>query len=257
MYVLCSNSSAIYIRIATITKSSHQEVIVSVDEVAKLIEAVTKLAGALVWPGLVLFVLIRFGPALKEFFEGLGEFSFKGAGFEASAKRKQAEAVAALAAAAAARPEPGATPESTARDAREAAELVAEAVTPRILRKARRATVLWVDDRPDNNLYERQSLEAIGVSFVLAKSTEEALDKMRSQRFDAIISDMGRPPDPRAGYTLLDKLRSSGNNTPFIIYAGSNAPEHKAEARKHGALGSTNRASELFEYVLSALRLVV
>lgn len=229
----------------------------TIDDLVKLLDAGTKLVGALAWPVLVGFVLVRFGPALKDFFEGLGEFSFKGAGFEASAKRKQAEAVAALAAAAAARPEPGATPETTARDARDAAELVAEAITPRILRKAGRARVLWVDDKPDNNVYERQSLEAIGVSFVLALSTEEALQKVKGQRFDAIISDMGRPPDPRAGYTLLDTLRASGNTTPFVIYAGSNAPEHKAEARKHGALGCTNRASELFQYVVSALRLVV
>ena len=229
----------------------------TVDDFVKLIDAATKLVAALAWPALVGFVLVRFGPALKDFFEGLGEFSFKGAGFEASAKRKQAEAVAALAAAVAAKPEPGATPESTAQDARDVAELVSEAVTPRVLRKAGKATVLWVDDRPDNNVHERQSLEAIGVSFVLALSTEEALQKVKSQRFDAIISDMGRPPDPRAGYTLLDALRKSGNATPFVIYAGSNAPEHKAEARKHGALGCTNRASELFQYVVSALRLVV
>jgi CheY-like chemotaxis protein len=228
----------------------------NVDDMVKLIDAATKLVGALAWPVLVGFVLIRFGPALKDFFEGLNEFSFKGAGFEASVKRKQAEAVAALAAAAAARPEPGATPESTARDARDAAEMVAEAVTPRVLRKAGKATVLWVDDRPDNNVYERQSLEAIGVSFVLVLSTEEALQKIKRQRFDAIISDMGRPPDPRAGYTLLEALRASGNTTPYVIYASSNAPEHKAEARKRGALGCTNRASELFQYVISALRLV-
>ena len=229
----------------------------TIDDLVKVLDAVTKLAAALAWPVLVGFVLIRFGPALKDFFEGLGEFSFKGGGFEASAKRKQAEAVAALAAAAASRPEPGATPASTAQDARDVAELVAEAITPRVLRKAGKATILWVDDRPDNNVYERQSLEAIGVSFVLALSTDDALQKLKGQRFDAIISDMGRPPDPRAGYTLLDTLRASGNATPYIIYAGSNAPEYKAEARKHGALGCTNRAAELFQYVVSALRLVV
>lgn len=229
----------------------------SVDEIAKLIDAVTRLVGALAWPVVVSFVLIRFGPALRNFFESLGEFSLKGAGFEASAKRKQAEAAAALAAATAARPEPGATPESTAREAQDAADLVAETVTPRILRKAKRSTVLWVDDRPENNVHERMSLQALGASFVLARSTDEALDVLKRQHVDVIISDMGRPPDSRAGYTLLSKLRASGNTTPFVIYAGSNAPEHKAEARRSGALGSTNRASELFEYVLSALRVAV
>ena len=227
----------------------------TVDDFVKVIDALTKLLGALAWPILVGYVLVRFAPAMSEFFASLGEFTFKGAGFEASAKRKQAEAAAALAAAAAARPNADSTPDSAARSAREAAEVVADAVTPRVLRKARRATILWVDDRPDNNIYERQSLEALGVTFVLAMSTEEALEKRKSQRFDAIISDMGRPPDNRAGYTLLKRLRDEGDQTPYVIYSGSNAPEHKAEARRAGALGCTNRASELFEYVLSALRI--
>jgi CheY-like chemotaxis protein len=96
-------------------------------------------------------------------------------------------------------------------------------------------------------------LEALGVTFVLAKSTDEALDKLRPQSIDLIISDMGRPSDSQAGYTLLDKLRASGDRTPFVIYAGSRASEHRAEARRRGAIGCTNRPDELFEMVLSAL----
>lgn len=225
----------------------------SVDEFAKLTEALTKLLGVLVWPALLAFVLVRFGPVLKEFFSSLGEFSLKGGGFEATAKRKQAEAAAALVAASVAKPDANTTPESAARDAKEAAAVVAESVNARVIRRASEATALWVDDRPSNNIFERQSLEALGVSFVLATSTEEALERLTKQKFDVIISDMGRPPDPRAGYTLLEKLRASGNRIPFVIYAGSNAPEHKAEARSRGALGSTNRASELFGHVLAAL----
>lgn len=225
----------------------------TVDEVVKVIDAATKLLSVLAWPVIMLFVLIKFGPALREFFTSLGEFSLKGAGFEASAKRKQAEAAAALAAATVARPEAGATHEATVQDAKMAAELVVEAVTPRVLRRASKATILWVDDRPDNNVYERQSFESLGINFVISTSTDDAIEKLRSKRFDAIISDMGRPSDSQAGYTLLDKLRSSGDRTPFIIYAGSNAPEHRAEARRRGALGCTNRPDELFEMVLLAL----
>jgi CheY-like chemotaxis protein len=228
---------------------------VTVDETVKLFDSATKLVGALAWPLVVGAVVLRFSPALKQFFENLGEFSLKGAGFEASAKRRQAEAAAALAAATAARPEPDVT--ASNRPAREAVDIVTEMVTPTLLRRAGRATILWVDDRPENNVYERQSLEALGVSFVLARSTEEALGKVKAQHFDVIISDMGRPPDPRAGYTLLDSLRKSGDGTPFIIYAGSNAPEHKREAREHGALTSTNRAADLFENVMLSLRRAV
>jgi CheY-like chemotaxis protein len=225
----------------------------TIDETVKIIDATTKLLSVLAWPALLLFVLIRFGPAFRDFFSSLGEFTFKGGGFEASAKRKQAEAAAALVAATVTRPEEGATPEATARNAQEVARVVAEAATPRIIRRAAESTVLWVDDRPNNNIYERQALEALGIKFVISTSTDDALDKISRQSFAAIISDMGRPPDSKAGYTLLDKLRSSGNNTPFVIYAGSRKPEHVAETRRRGGVGCTNRPNELFQMVLSAI----
>lgn len=113
--------------------------------------------------------------------------------------------------------------------------------------------VLWVDDRPKNNVFERQSLEALGFQFTLALSTEEALEALSCTEFDAIISDMGRPPDQRAGYTLLKSLRSEGDQTPFLIYAGSRSPEHIKEAKKRGAQGTTNMPDQLFEMVLTLL----
>lgn len=225
----------------------------NIDDGVRLLDAATKLLGILVWPAVLVFALVRFGPALREFVASLGEFSLKGAGFEASAKRKQAEAAAALTVAAISRPEASATPEATAREARAAFDVVAEIATPRVMQRAGKSTVLWVDDKPSNNVHERRALEALGVSFVLATSTEEALEKLKRQSFDAIISDMGRPPDPEAGYTLLDKLRADGDRTPFIIYAGLRAPEHRAEARRKGVVGCTNRPDELFEMVLSTL----
>lgn len=225
----------------------------NVDDIVKLFDAITKLLNVLIWPGIILFILIRFGRDLREFFSSLGELSLKGAGFEASLKRKQAEVAAALSAAAASKPDGDKTRESVAKEAMIAADVVAEVVTPRAVRRASRSTVLWVDDNPNNNSYERQALEALGVSFVLATSTDEALKKVSRQRFDVIISDMGRPPDSRAAHTLLDKLRSSEDQTPFIIYAGSRDPEHIVESRRHGAIGCTNNANELFEMVLSTL----
>lgn len=113
--------------------------------------------------------------------------------------------------------------------------------------------ILWVDDIPDNNIYERQAFQAIGLRITLALSTNEALDLLSDNRYAAIISDMGREEGPREGYVLLDTLRKKGNKTPFFIYAGSNIPEHKQEAKEHGGQGSTNRPQELFQLVMKAI----
>lgn len=226
----------------------------NIDELSKLIKSIADLLSVLVWPLLIFFILIRFAPALREFFNGLAELSFKGGGFEATAKRQQIEATAALVAASVNREEDKkASPETTSQKAKEIAKVIENTINNRSIRRTHNANVLWVDDRPNNNIFERQSLEAVGISFTLATTTEEALDKIAQQRFDVIISDMGRPPDAQAGYTLLDQLRMSNNKTPYVIYASSNASEHKAEARRRGAIGSTNRATELFGYVVSSI----
>jgi CheY-like chemotaxis protein len=113
--------------------------------------------------------------------------------------------------------------------------------------------VLWVDDRPNNNTFERQAFEAVGLQFTLALSTNEALNVLAKEKFAAIISDMGRREGPREGYVLLDQLRKDGNRTPLFFYAASNAPEHKQETIEHGGQGCTNNAQELFQMVTRAV----
>jgi len=116
-----------------------------------------------------------------------------------------------------------------------------------------RTLVLWVDDRPDNNVYERRAFEAVGLRFTLAHSTKEALDLLDRNRYAAIISDMGRREGPREGYVLLDAVRRQSNQTPFFIYAGSSSEEHKQEASTHGGQGSTGNPQELFRLVMKAV----
>ena len=116
-------------------------------------------------------------------------------------------------------------------------------------RDAEKRHILWVDDRPNNNIHERDAFQALGFEFTLALSTDEALEKLKNRSYSAIISDMGRVEGPREGYVLLEALRRDDQKTPFFIYAGSNAPEHKKEAASLGAQGSTNNPRELIELV--------
>ena len=115
-------------------------------------------------------------------------------------------------------------------------------------------TILWVDDRPDNNIYERDAFKSLGFKFDLALSTDEAIKKLKTNKYAAIISDMGRVEGPDEGYVLLKKVRQKDKETPYIIYAGSNRIEHKIMAQEKGAQGSTNRADELIDLVTTHIK---
>jgi response regulator RpfG family c-di-GMP phosphodiesterase len=82
------------------------------------------------------------------------------------------------------------------------------------LEKPGERQVLWVDDRPANNVFERAALESYGIRFTLVESTSEAETLLAAGGFDAVISDLGRPDD-QAGLTLL---RSCGAPaTPSVL----------------------------------------
>lgn len=136
-----------------------------------------------------------------------------------------------------------------------AAQREIAAVTGDLARLRRSPRLLWVDDRPSDDQHEVLALEALGLTVELATSTADALAKAaRRGPFDGIVSDMGRPSDPRAGYTLLNALRQAGDDTPFVIYADPDQPEDIDEAVHHGAVGSTNDPTELMRLVRRALR---
>ena len=221
------------------------------DAVAELTAAVAQLVSVLIWPALIVYVLARFGPAIGDFLAHLGSITLRGGGFEATATRRS-QAAAALAAASVAWPIEDATPAATAHAAKEAVQTISDLTQAQIARIAN-ARILWVDDQPNNNVNERQALEAFGVRFVLASTTDRALAEAAVGRFDVIVSDMARGDDQRAGYTLLDALKERGIRTPFIIYASSRLPAHVADARARGAVGCTNRATELFDMVIVAI----
>ncbi len=113
--------------------------------------------------------------------------------------------------------------------------------------------ILWVDDNPDNNIYERKAFESQGIEFDIALTTDGAMTLLKTFKYAAIISDMGRKEGAQEGYVLLEKVRKMGLNIPFFIYAGSNLPEHKIMAKERDAQGTTNRADELYKMVMDAI----
>lgn len=220
------------------------------DQASILLSAVAQLIGVLIWPTVLLFFLVRYRDAIVDFINNLGEFNFRAPGVEASGKRQQVEAAAALGAAIATR----ADDEGSAGVVADPRDVAAALPSSRAQRRLRGAQVLWVDDQPGNNRFERQALEALGIDIDLSGSTSDALEKVRRRSYDLIISDMGRPEDGRqAGYMLLDQLRNVGNQTPYVIYAGARTRENVREARERGAIGATDLPQELIAIVTGAL----
>lgn len=111
--------------------------------------------------------------------------------------------------------------------------------------------LLWVDDRPANNSSAVQELRRRGFRVRTALDTDSALALLESGLpVQAVISDMGRPPDEQAGYTLLDEMRHRGHSQPFLIFSRAPRPEHQEEAVRRGAVGTTDD----FEVILGWLQ---
>jgi len=117
----------------------------------------------------------------------------------------------------------------------------------------KRRAILWVDDHPDNDVFERSAMAAYNVDLTLALSTKQALAALQAARYDAIVSDMDRQDDTRAGYTLLKSLRESGDQIPYFIFSSANNPDMRREAQALGAQWSTDIAEELIAQVLQRL----
>ena len=88
----------------------------------------------------------------------------------------------------------------------------------------RNARLLWVDDVPDNIIYEVQVLRALGVEIETALSTDEAMGMIEKRQYDLVVSDMARHGQPDAGLQFLSRLRKSGKQTPIVYYVGAVEP---------------------------------
>jgi CheY-like chemotaxis protein len=122
---------------------------------------------------------------------------------------------------------------------------------PAVSQPAEIFRILWVDDNPSNNEAIKNRIEVeFEVVVETSRSTADALKRVGAQKFHMIISDMGRPPDNRAGYTLLSELGKKGLNIPFIIYAaGGSESKNVQEAKSRGALASTSVTKELLSFI--------
>lgn len=114
----------------------------------------------------------------------------------------------------------------------------------------RGARILWVDDVPRNNLYERKMLGSLGISTDIALSTGEALFMLERIKYDLILSDMSRAGNPAAGKELLDILLGRSFSVPVIYYVDA---LNARQGTPRGAFAITNRPDEVLHFVFDVL----
>jgi CheY-like chemotaxis protein len=117
--------------------------------------------------------------------------------------------------------------------------------------------VLWVDDNPANNEYERSLLRPDGITFDNVVSTAEAIEQLKTSTYDLVITDLGRrwssDDSSVAGRALLEHPVIATGGPPVVVYAGRNAVKQEAELVALGAFGVSQHREHLLELVYQAL----
>lgn len=78
--------------------------------------------------------------------------------------------------------------------------------------------LLWVDDNPQNNIYEKRFFEDHRIAVHNVTGSVDAFRLLAMYDYDVVISDMGRGEDRLAGIRLAEQMRARGDRTPLIIY---------------------------------------
>ncbi len=95
-------------------------------------------------------------------------------------------------------------------------------------------SILLVDDEPALLDIAKRFLEKTGsISVIAVPSAREAINLLKKQSFDAIVSDYEMPE--MTGVQFLRELRIHGDHTPFIIFTGKGREQIVVEALNAGA----------------------
>ncbi|MBM2622028.1 hypothetical protein JIG36_41650 [Actinoplanes sp. LDG1-06] len=73
------------------------------------------------------------------------------------------------------------------------------------------ARVLWLDDEPDNNLYETVALEQLGRFVTKTTTVDAALHYLGELDFELVITG-------RNGVGLIKRMRGAGLTQPVVVY---------------------------------------
>ncbi|PHQ46314.1 hypothetical protein DJ68_08080, partial [Halorubrum sp. C3] len=90
--------------------------------------------------------------------------------------------------------------------------------------------VLFVDDEPGAADLAATHVERLvdGIETITRTSPDEALDAVRSERVDCVVSDFDMPGAD--GLELLESVRELDPGIPFVLFTGKGSEEIASEA---------------------------
>jgi two-component system, NtrC family, nitrogen regulation response regulator NtrX len=120
----------------------------------------------------------------------------------------------------------------------------------------RKAHLLLVDDDPNTLASLSRAFRLAGHEATVCDSAARALELLRTEAFDVILSDVVMPG--KSGLELLEDLKRAGVKTPIVLISGQANIEMAVRATKLGALDFLEKplsTDKLLVTVENALRL--
>jgi two-component system, NtrC family, nitrogen regulation response regulator NtrX len=120
----------------------------------------------------------------------------------------------------------------------------------------RKAHLLLVDDDPNTLASLSRAFRLAGHEATVCDNAPRALDLLRTEAFDLILSDVVMPGE--SGLELLEDLKQAGVKTPIVLISGQANVEMAVKATKLGALDFLEKplsTEKLLVTVENALRL--
>ncbi len=121
---------------------------------------------------------------------------------------------------------------------------------------ARKAHLLLVDDDPNTLASLSRAFRLAGHEATVCDNAPRALELLRAESFDLILSDVVMPG--KSGIELLEDLKHAGVKTPIVLISGQANVEMAVKATKLGALDFLEKplsTDKLLVTVENALRL--
>ncbi len=120
----------------------------------------------------------------------------------------------------------------------------------------RKAHLLLVDDDPNTLASLSRAFRLAGHEATVCDNANRALDLLRTETFDLVLSDVVMPG--KSGLELLDDLKKNGVKIPIVLISGQANIEMAVKATKLGALDFLEKplsTDKLLVTVENALRL--